>query len=318
MTFITGTITNANPGPALYTVIETAALAIGWTLEDTVTIGSNTHKVLKSAAAGNSQSLDWYLDINYPTTGVTGGIRFAPFEGYTAASDVALRGPVSANATTIDATTYSRYGASTSALETNWTNGVTYTSLSAVMTTTIFTYWISITRNRIIVMLSSDSSGVYYTGFFNPTTAHATEAGASLFPLVMSKAAIATPLASSSTSAAQASLVFTRLPKFTTLTGTGWGASAVLVGNFGAVEGVAGGAAAPSTARVTLTAPSVMMGAASFGIGQAGASKVGTLEDLAIAAAAPTVVRGDTLTVGSDTWYSSPYTSGYSIFFKGI
>src|SRR6187402_1092437 len=110
MTYITGTITDANPGPLLYAAIETAAIALGYTLEDTVVIGSNTHKILKSAAAGNSRGQDWYLDINFATTGVVGGIRFAPFEGYNPATDQGIRGPYTISTTAIEQTYYSPFG----------------------------------------------------------------------------------------------------------------------------------------------------------------------------------------------------------------
>lgn len=319
MTFITNSITNANPGPALYSAIETAALALGWTLDDTVTIGGNTHKVLKSAAAGNTYGLDWYLDINYPTTGVTGGMRFAPFEGYTAASDVGLRGPVGhVSNTTIDATTYSRYGASTSALETNWHNSSSATGVSVTLTTSAFTYWISVTRDRIIVLTNNQATTLFYTGFFTPTSTHSSHAGAALFPLVM--AALPVSSAATTNTSGSATLAFTRVPKATSIN---WSSSGristdpTLGGYFG--SGQVGTAVSEITGAAQIVPVPVVMGAS---VAPSAASSplpasVGYLDGVAIGYVSSSAVRGDTVTVGSDTWYATTPSSSYGLFFKG-
>jgi hypothetical protein len=323
MTTITGSITNANPGPTLYALIETAALAIGWTLDDTVVIGGNTHKVLKSAAAGNTYGLDWYLDINYPTTGITGGIRFAPFEGYTAASDVGLRGPYGATAsTTVDATTYSRFGATTSALETNWTNNATHTGVSTALTTSAFGYRISITRDRIIMELDNVPSSVAYTGFFTPISAHSTQAGAALFPLVMLVLASATSIAGSTNGGAPATAAVTRAPKAVGSATFDWQNSVnvpasslqVLTG------GRAGVAVSDFTNQVAVAPIPVIFGQGFNGLSTSttGYAHVGYLDGLGVANTNSTSVRGDTLTVGSDTWYANTPSSSLGLFMKGV
>lgn len=315
MTFITGSITNANPGPALYAVIETAALAIGWTLEDTVVIGGNTHKVLKSAAAGNAQGLDWFLDLNYPTTGTTGGFRAAPFEGYTAASDVGLRGPFAgASSTTIDATTYSRYGATASALETNWINSASYTGISLSLTTSAFTYWVSITRNRVIIMTTNNTTKVLYTGFFTPTTAHATEAGAALFPLV--QLGLSDQGLSQATTLTSTSFAATRVPKATS--GLNWGNHGLTQANYGVLEGTVGGAASPFTGRFAGSPLQVIFGTGTTGAGYTNENRVGTVDDVALFASSGSVVRGDTVTVGSDTWYAFTNNNAHCLFIRGV
>lgn len=319
MTFITGTVTNANPGPTLYALIETPALAAGWTLDDTVVIGGNTHKVLKSAAAGNTYGLDWYLDINYPTTGITGGMRFTPFEGYTAASDVGLRGPYSAANAVLDATTYSRFGATTSALETNWANSASYTALSATLSTSTFTYWITITRDRIIVMTSLQATQVSYAGFFTPTSAHSSNAGAALFPLVTATVT-ANSASTSSTTPSSVTMAFTRTPKLTSI--PSWGSSAYATAQAGVLgffgSGQAGVAASEITGASQLVPVPILMGVGvTPGVGSTLSALAGYFDGVAAGYVLSSAVRGDSLTVGSDTWYAATPSGSYGLFFKG-
>lgn len=329
MTFITGTITNSNPGPTLYSAIETAALALGWTLVDTVTIGSNTHKVLKSAGAsgGNSQGIDWYLDINYPTTGTTGGIRFCPFETYNATSHVAGGGPYSQSNTTIDATYYSRFGATQSALETNWANTTSYTGLSTSLVTIAFTYWISITRDRIIVMLSNVATAIAYAGFFTPSSAFSSNAGSALFPLVM--AYLSPPANSSNSNGASSTACLTRLPKLSAMTNSGWNNHCIIAtniayfGNF--PEGQLGVGVSPFTGRSTGTPLTVAANASGTSLtapassaASAATDAIGTIDDVIVDYVSSTSIRGDSITIGSDTWYGISPSNVSGLFFKGI
>lgn len=325
MTTINGSITNANPGPALYAAIEPTLLALGFALVDTVVIGGNTHKVLKSAAAGNSQGLDWYLDINYPTTGITGGIRFTPFEGYNASTHVATNGPYSSANTTIDATTYSRFGATASALETNWANTASYTGLSSPLVTAAFNYRISVTRDRIIALLTNNASQIAYAGFFTPSAAFASNAGAASFPLVM---AIFSPTSGTSVSNQTSSTAcLTRLPKLTTLASGGWQyhvlipTSTQYIGTQG--EGQAGVGASPFTGRTTFAPLRVWGNSAGVNAGSPGIStyyldEIGSIDDIGVGYVAATSIRDDTLTVGSDTWYAVTVNNTSTLFFRGI
>jgi hypothetical protein len=328
MTTINGTITSANPGPALYSALETAMLADGWTLEDTVVIGGNTHKVLKSAAAGNVQNLDWFLDINYPTTGTTGGVRFAPFEAYTAASDLGVRGPYTANvSTTIDGTTYSRFGATGSALETNWANSASYTGLSLALTTGSFNYRISVTRNRIISLLTNSPNQIAYAGFFTPSAAHASHAGAALFPLVMAVFNSTVASAITGGSAGTTTLALTRLPKLTTMVANGWATYGIVptqvVGVGGAPEGQIGTLVSPFTGRSSVRPLPVLINAAGTTISAITTStplvdEIGTIEDVACGYVATTSIRDDSVTIGSDTWYDVTPSSASTLFFRAI
>jgi hypothetical protein len=327
MTFITNTITNANPGPTLYTPIETAMLADGWTLVDTVTIGGNTHKVLKSAAAGNVQGLDWYLDINFPTTGTTGGIRFCPFETYDAAAHTAGGGPFWQSSTTIDATNYNRFGTTKSALETNWAN-VASNGLSTALSTAAFTYRISVTRNRIIVLLDNVPGAIAYAGFFTPSSAFASNAGAALFPLVV--AVLNPSQATSYTNSNAGTACLTRLPKVSTMAGSGWAYHCAVATGSSAVggwpEGQAGVAVSPLTGRTTgrpLTVAAQPGGSSSTGLSSQSSSvasvdDIGTIDDVINAYVSSGSVRGDSITIGSDTWYDVTPNSSATLFFRGI
>lgn len=325
MTYISGTLTSANPGPALYALIETAMLADGWTLEDTVVIGSNTHKVLKSAAAGNVQGLDWWLDINFPTTGTSGGMRFAPFEDYNSTTHVGYRGPYRGSNTTIDASTWTRYGATGFALETNWANtGGSDPGLSAILSTTAFGYRISVTRNRIIASLDTQGTHLSYAGFFNPTAAFAANAGAALFPLITAKMTASNSINANSTNNSDGACL-TRLPKMPSGTGFNWVYNCQIYGGYGLIAfrsgKIADGSFTPSplTGETALNPMPVSAAFSTTGAGDVWPTAyIGDLLDVVTGVANTTVVRGDHVTVGSDTWYMSDDVSGFVILFKAV
>jgi len=187
MTYISGTITNANPAATLYAAVDTALSSAGYTLVDTVAISTRTHKVWKSPAASNAANLDWYLDVAYTTTGA-GHIGFYPFEDYNATTHVAYRGMYGEQTSwTPDATYYSRFGSTGSALETNWLpngSGGGNAQIQTTLPTTAFGYWISITTSRVIAMYSTVPTSVYYTGLYTPSSLQTSNAAGSLFPLI--------------------------------------------------------------------------------------------------------------------------------------
>jgi len=184
MGYITNTINSATPGAALWTALDAELIALGFTLEDTVVIGARTHKVYKSAAAGNTRGVDWWLDFSYTTTGA-GSIMMAPFESYTPASDLGIRGPYSGNDVGFEAVNYSRFGATGSALETNWANTTSHTGLQmALVASTAFIYRINASRDRVAVMLSNAPTQLLYCGFYTPTASALAYQGASCIPLL--------------------------------------------------------------------------------------------------------------------------------------
>jgi hypothetical protein len=313
MTFITPTIpADANPGPLVHTELATALLALGWTLDDTVVISTRTHKVYKSAAAGNTYGLDWYLDISYPTTGVATGLLITAFEGYTAGSDVGLRGPYTANSTTIDGTTYSRFGATTSALETNWANLGTYSSLTAPLSIATFGVIASITRDRVIVLLTTEATEVSYAGFYTPTAAHAAHAGAALFPLISTRLVGSSDRISSAT-VGTAAAALTRAPKLSSIN---WASSCVVSPDTSRMNGTVGGTASEADNQITSAAFVVGMGG--IAIASATTSKVGELDGVQCAFADAAVTRGDTVTVSGDSFVTSTYVSTACILIEAV
>jgi hypothetical protein len=313
MTFITPTIpADANPGPLVHAELATAMLALGWTLEDTVVIGARTHKVYKSAAAGNTYNLDWYLDISYPTTGIATGVLITPFEGYTALSDVALRGPYSASSSTFDATTYSRFGATTSALETNWANtGANHTGLDSPLSTSSFGMWANVNRDRVILMLGTEPTQASYAGFFTPTAAHISHAGAALFPLVTTRLSGLSDRISSGT-ASSVTAALTRVPKLSAI--TNWTAHCVVGPNTMRMNGKVGGAASEGDNQITSAPFLVGSGGVSWVAGTT--SHIGELDGVQCAYADAAVSRGDTVTVDGDAYIASSFVSSACVLIE--
>jgi hypothetical protein len=303
---------DANPGPLVYTALATKLLALGWTLEDTVVIGARTHKVLKSAAAGNTYALDWYLDISYPTTGVATGLMLAPFEGYTAASDVATRGPYTASNTTIDGTTYSRFGATTSALETNWANTGSYSGLDTPLSTSAFVINASVTRDRVILLSSTEPTDVGYCGFFTPTAAHAAHAGAALFPLVVARLRGAADRVSSAT-VGSVSASLTRVPKASS---GNWSTHCIVGPNTMRLNGRVGGAVSEGDNQITSVPFLVAFGGTSWVNGTA--AQIGELDGVQVAWADAAVARGDFVTVGGDVFTLSTVTSNAAVMIEQV
>jgi hypothetical protein len=309
MTLITPTIAaDANPGPLVYAELATAMLALGWTLDDTRVIGARTHKVMKSAAAGNSRNLDWYLDISYPTTGVASGLLITPFEGYNSATGLATRGPYSANDTTLDGTTYSRFGATASALETNWANTASWTQLDSPLSISSFAMIASITRDRVILLVGTEPTQASYAGFFTPTAEHAAHAGAALFPLITTRLSGATARDSSGGSGS-VQVAMTRLPKVSTVN---WNGHCTLAPITSFMGGRVGGAVSAVDNRVTGSPFYVAAGATATG----GAATIGELDGVLAANADPAVVRGDTVNAGD--YVSTTVVSSTCILIEAV
>ena len=175
MGYITGTMSDANAPSVLYGLIAAELTAEGWTLEDTVVIGSNTHKVWKNSAANNPANVTFFVDVYYPTTG-GGAIRLNLFEDYDAATDRNYR-QVS-YATSLDAT-YRSYSPGASTLE---SGGSTRVAINT--STASFGYWILVSNKAIIAIGSVDPTIAGYVGLYEPRPEYAAAAGALLFPVV--------------------------------------------------------------------------------------------------------------------------------------
>lgn len=311
MAYITGSVTDANPGPALYALMAPALTTAGLTLVDTVTISTRTHKVWKSAAANNTQGLDWYLDIGYTTTGA-GTITLQPFEFYDPATDLGYRGGVSVSSTVIDATTFSRYGATGSALETNWMGSTSYSGYPTALVTSAFGYWVSATGDRVMMLLGNDATRVTYVGFYQPDSLYAAKAGAALYPLVGASLYPGAPIGTSATQGS-VTAALTRLPPVTTLAGSGWGTSLSIPVLTTSQSGSYPQLPAGSTLAYPLVALPIEMLVATSSA--ALSTRFGTLRDVALIPASGTV-RGDTVTISGAQWVLSSSAGSQSVLFK--
>jgi hypothetical protein len=323
MTYDNGTIAaTANPGPALYTALETVLLAAGFTLADTVVIGSRTHKVLKSDAADNDRGLTWYLDVSYPTTGVTGGMLMTPFENFDPATDLAYRGPYAGNSTTMDPTTYSRIGAAGSALESTWANAATSSGLDNPLVTSEFGWFLSATTDRVIFASTAATTQMHYVGFFEPTADHVTAAGASLYPLIVAHfgSADSVPISHSSVSSVTAAL--TRVPP---LAAINWSTHVIIDLPYAQMGGVVGsGGHFAATGKTNLAKRPIVMGYSvltqtSAASAAGGLGLVGFLIDVANSWTDGTVIRGDDLTdTNSDLWVGVDDSSNVGLWFRAV
>lgn len=308
MAYNSVTITDANSSAALYAAVAPWMSSSGFTLVDTVVIGARTHQVHKSPAASNTANLDWYVDISYQTAG-TGSFVVSAFEYYDPSTHLGYRGPVNDASSTIETTYYSRHGANGFALETNWAT----TSLSAgwnVNTvSTSFAEWWSVTPDRIIRMSDQAPTQLTYAGLFSPHPAHVAAAGTSLFPLVTARIP-ANGAQQNTINPAYCAL--TRLPKAASI-GNGWyytgEISPVISGRLTtlptATSGVMDGTyISPLQVRGDMTSTTVP-----------GSGLLGWLKDVYTAPTSSTVIRGSTVTAGSDTLTIGTSSNGNSVFF---
>jgi hypothetical protein len=322
MTYATGTVTDANPGPALYAAMEPTLLAAGFTFVKTVVITTRTHKVLKSDAADNDLGKTWYLDVSYPTTGTSGGMFMAPFEDFNSTTDLGFRGPYTGvSNTTIEGTYYSRFGATGSALEGSWANATAYSNLDNALTTGAMGWFLSATTDRVIFASTAAAGELHYVGFFEPTADHVAAAGAALYPLVVAHFAGAASSPACLTSAG-ASMAFTRVPP---LTAINWGSAGIIDMVYSQMGGIIGaGGNFLATGKTNLAKRPIVMGASSLSNLSAssaagGLGLVGFLIDVANTWTDGTVQRGDDLTdTNADVWTGIDDSNNVGLWFRQV
>lgn len=301
MTYISGTLTDSNAPATLYGACATALGSAGYTLVDTVVIATKTHKVWKSPAGSNLAALDWYLDVAYTTTGA-GSLWMTPFEFFDPATDLGYRGPYSAASASVDAASGTRYGAAGSALETNWSPSAVLANAGLVCPATSFAYWISITTNRVMMMGSINPTYIHYTGLYEPDPLWAARA-TNLFPLWTGR--LADGYLSVNTEKA-----LIRVSPFTAI--SAWSAmgnptGAVQVSEAPAIPGgITTGSPFVAT-RIQITGAAAPVPVPRFGY----LYGVGVLPTVG-------VVRGDTVTIGSDTWICTTTGTQFSGIMQAI
>jgi hypothetical protein len=300
MAYITGSVTDPSPAAALYALMVPALTTAGFTLVDTVTISTRTHKVWKSPAAANAQNLDWYLDIAYTTTGV-GTISLVAFEMFDPATDLGYRGPYNGNGQTIvDAATGSRFGAVGYALESTWF-GAQQTNMQMALTTTAFAYWMTITADRVMFLYSGQPTLVMYAGFYLPDPLYAAKAGAMLFPLYSGRAP--------GTAYSSPNSALTRIPPLTSFP-PGWDASI----NCG--HGFINGSYPELPTNPTTAYPFSAMPMSIAGGPNSKLGRYGQFRDFLVVPAS-TVLRGDTCTIDGAP-YVLTSASSYSYAIKAV
>lgn len=315
--YISAPITNANPAATLYTAIAAALTAEGYTLIDTVVIGTRTHKIWQCLNTNNTFNLTWYLDVAYTTTGA-GSVWFLPFEDYNAGTDQGIRGIwSSSDATTPDPTTGSRFGATGFALETNWAGGSMSMPINLLTTTSTYNYYISVTPERVIGMTTAEPTRVVYGGFYDPDPTYAAKAGAGLFPLVGLKTSPTLPIASSGTNSA-ATAALTRA--FPHNSGTlNWRYHLEITPENRNVFWLPD-IAAPDTTLIAQSVQPILLHTQSISGPTFFRPGVwGRLIDMAAARAGVTVGRGDITPIDSEDWVLSSGTAGLNdpvILFK--
>ena len=321
MTYISGTITDSNGPSVLYGEVATALTAAGFTLVDTVTESTRTHKIWQSPTT-NVISASWYLDVTYTTTG-SGSFGFYASEGYDVGNHLKIRPIYSAQSSTLDPTTFSRYGAT----------GVSFTdttffpkggggsgyygiyNLDTIIPTTSFGYWISISANRVIWCNSVEQYFPRYTGLYQPSAEQIAAQPSALFPLV--GCGLRGDTTYTPTSQYTPAVALSRLPGATSMStgggSSGWAGAAVggtnpRISQHPVLPGGATGMS-PRTAEpfVIYTASGVTGGSA----------YLGTLIDV-YGIPSSSVTRGDTVGVNgvAEPFLLSTTSSGYSVLFR--
>lgn len=287
MGYITGTLSDANPGATLHGLLATELTTEGYELADTVVIGASTYKVWKNPAANNPSGKDWFLSIAFATAGA-GALRIGVFEEWNPTTDRAYR--FSTYQSAIDVTHRSYAGASAYAL-----NQIMYVDIET--STASFGYWISISKTRIAAIGSVMPTFLQYVGLYDPFPEYAAAAGSLLLPLVAGKV-------SAGRADAGANLGMTRIPPYP-------GGSAP----YGFLLMPALGAS------MTTFYPRLPTGNQIFGsafvaskielIMNDGASpaRFGTLYDVVALPVDTTIARGDTVSVDGSTWVLSSVQS---------
>jgi len=308
MAYISGPMTNSNSSSALWALMDAEMIATGWVLDDTVVISTFTYKVYKSPAAGNSILKDFWIAIKYTTVGI-GSIALAVMEGYNPTTHLMTRPGFNYSQNVVEQTYYSNFGTTTVAL-----NAVTMDTVWFPLPTvaTASYYNISMTRDRIILSLLNDA-GFLYAGIYTPTADALAWSGSSSFPLLS-----AYLIASSSSFGAefgQAKIAFNRMPKMRTGV-MNWNAYVLSTSLVAALTTGTVGAASTSD----LTGKRILVNPICYHVVQGGLGYewFGYASDVAGGFVVNTAAKGDTITIGSETWAVASYNGGYAAFMRAI
>jgi hypothetical protein len=175
MAYGTASITSATPAKDLMAALNPLLTANGFTFVETFQTTAGTTNpsadVYKSPAAGNVFGQDWYLILRRQAdTNVNLWVQVA--EGYSTG--------------THKASNFGGTGASTTPTPGTYTNPTAATAPDAFgaypvsLTTSLYTYWYSITANRVILGIKTTSEMGLYAGLYDDLL----PSGVTQFPLV--------------------------------------------------------------------------------------------------------------------------------------
>jgi len=304
MTYSTAALTaQTTPATSLITAIEAALTAQGgWTAIETVVIGANTFKVWRCNGATNGFGTDFFLYLGRATAG-TGNVTVRLSEAWDATGKLVLRGCYGGtNTSVLDSATGSRFGATTYAIDSaNW-------SATTLTTATAFTYWIIATKDALIVQTSSGTN-IVYAGIYADNALVQAQQPTLRFPLALATFA--------GMSAPASSLGLTRIPGASNGS-VNWntvrGASATDAGVMGLAGSVDSASLAYPTWGAVVAAP-IFLGAGNMSSSAptSFSAILGTFKYLYAIGIGAAPVRGDTVTIGADTYILGSAVSNVGI-----
>jgi hypothetical protein len=190
-------------------------------------------------------------------------------------------------------------------------NTSAYTAMDIPLSTSAFVINASVTRDRAIVLSSTEPSQVSYCGFFTPTSAHVAHAGAALFPLITTRL-LGSADRTSATASASVSAALTRVPKASSIN---WGTHCIVGPNTMRMNGRIGGAASEGDNQITTVPLLVGFGGTSW---SSSTNQIGELDGVQCGYADAAVARGDTVTVGGDTYTLSTVTTNAAVLIEQV
>lgn len=166
MTYNSGSLTSATPASALIAIMDATITAITGLskVSAAIVVGTNTWNVYKSAAANNSFGSDFYFALGYNTTTPT-FVLMTVFEGWNSGTNLASN--FAPNSTQIPVvTTWANPNAAAALPSTGTT--MAFLSCSTALTTTAFSYFYSVTNDRLVFgWFSSAAQEGFYLGLYD-------------------------------------------------------------------------------------------------------------------------------------------------------
>jgi hypothetical protein len=166
MAYYTGTqAASATIASDFMTTFDTYIISGGFTFVETYTSGTDVTNVYKSPAGSNSLSMDWYLFVNRISTSAT-YVSFGVAEAYNSSTHLATKYAPYGVPTTANTSDYTVSDAGV--LPSATTSGaclfkLVSTGTGTINTTTIYTWYLNVTPDRVIFGKSTAAGGSPYS-----------------------------------------------------------------------------------------------------------------------------------------------------------